>query len=107
EGLVCYYGQKTFQMNNQDQRNDFTKLIDDAIKASSNSSSANSVNNNLKPLTDNAKEPAETFWEKYKKFIFIGGGVGLVVTVTGVVIWYCRSSNNNSERRTSTTSTIV
>ncbi|CAF1074546.1 unnamed protein product [Adineta ricciae] len=107
EGLVCYYGQKTFQMNNQNQRDDFTKLIDDAIKSSSNSSSASSVNNNLQPLTDNAKEPGETFWKKYKIFIFIGGGVSLVVILAGVVIWYYRSSNNNSERRTSTTSTIV
>ena len=94
-------------MNNQNQRDDFTKLIDDAIKNSSNSSSTNSVNNNLQPLADNAKESDETFWKKYKIFIFIGGGIGLVVTLIGVVIWYYHSSNNNSERRTSTTSTIV
>ena len=116
---------QTLNHTNPQHRNELNKLIDDSIKAASNTPQKNSTsNNNLQPNSsidnnsnNSQKDPnlsalnvtKPTFLKKNKLYIFIGGGISVVIIIVAIIFILARrrqSPDTNLEPRMSVESDI-
>ncbi|CAF0732648.1 unnamed protein product [Adineta steineri] len=117
--LICYYGKTNFILTNEAQRNAFDKFLNNnttTVDSNIISKTSSTINNLLQnpnlsqdPNLLAAHSKKNTFWEKNKLYIFIGGGIGLVIIILGIIIIIKRHidlSQKNLERKMSIDSNI-